>query len=333
MSVQWSEKTMPGSGAVGSQPSLRDIKRLLLQYSHVVALVILIVAAAIASPYFFDVRNIMNLLRGAAPMGIVAIGMTLVILSRGIDLSVGSILGVAAMVTGVVAPYNPALAILAALVAGTVLGIVNGILITKTQLQPFIATLAMLIFARGLVYIVTDGANIVVREPPEWFLFIGSGYVGPVPVPVIIAAATWAVMAYVLGSLRFGRHVYAVGANEEAARLYGIPVDMVKIKIYAISGLLSAVAGIILVSRLTVAEPNAGQLIELDAISAALIGGTTFDGGIGGVHGTILGILILAILGNILNLLGISPFVQMLLQGVIIVVAVIMSDIRSRVKK
>ncbi|MCL4765912.1 MAG: ABC transporter permease [Hyphomicrobiaceae bacterium] len=333
MSVQWSENAMAGSAAAGGRQSWKSVKQLLLQYSHVVALVILISAAAVASPYFFEVRNIMNLLRGAAPMGVVAIGMTIVILSRGIDLSVGSILGVAAMVTGIMAPLSPALAIPAALAAGTVLGAVNGVLITKARLQPFIATLAMLIFARGLVYIVTDGANIVVRNPPEWFLFIGSGYVGPVPVPVIIAALVWAAAAYALGSLRFGRHVYAVGANEDAARLYGIAVDWMKIKIYAISGLLAAVAGIILVSRLTVAEPNAGQLIELDAISAALIGGTTFDGGIGGVHGTILGILILAILGNILNLLGISPFVQMLLQGVIIVVAVIMSDIRSRVKK
>ncbi|MGW9333538.1 ABC transporter permease [Bosea sp. NPDC055594] len=319
----------PDEGAA----SLRRIGRTLLRYSHVVALVVLILAAAIASPYFFEVRNIMNLLRGAAPMAIVAIGMTVVILNKGIDLSVGSVLGVSAMIIGMVSPQSPLLAILLALLAGTALGVVNGILITKARLQPFIATLAMLIFARGIVYIVTDGANIVLRQPPAWFSFIGSGYVGPVPMPVIIAAAVWAVVAYVLGGLRFGRHIYAVGANEEAARLYGIPVDWVKIRVYAISGFLAALAGVLVVGRLTVAEPNAGQLIELDAISATLIGGTTFDGGVGGIHGTILGVLILAVLGNILNLMGISPFVQMLLQGVIIVVAVIMSDIRSRLKK
>jgi ribose/xylose/arabinose/galactoside ABC-type transport system permease subunit len=275
----------------------------------------------------------MNLLRGAAPMAIIAIGMTIVILNKGIDLSVGSILGVSAIIIGSVMPQSPVLAILLALLCGTAIGVANGLLITKARLQPFIATLAMLIFARGVVYIVTDGANIVLRQPPAWFSFIGSGYVGPVPMPVIIAAIVWAFAAYMLGGLRFGRHIYAVGANEEAARLYGIAVDWVKIRVYALSGFLAALAGILVVGRLTVAEPNAGQLIELDAISATLIGGTTFDGGVGGVHGTILGVLILAVLGNILNLIGISPFVQMLLQGVIIVIAVIMSDMRSRLRK
>lgn len=307
--------------------------KLLLRYSNVVALLVLIVAAVVASPYFFELRNIMNLLRGAAPLAVVAIGMTIVILNKGIDLSVGSVLGVSAIVIGTVTPLSPVLAIVLALLCGTAIGVVNGLLITKARLQPFIATLAMLIFARGIVYIVTDGANIVLRQPPAWFSFIGSGYVGSVPMPVIIAAVVWALAAYILGSLRFGRHIYAVGANEEAARLYGIPVDWVKIRVYAMSGFLAALAGILVVGRLTVAEPNAGQLIELDAISATLIGGTIFDGGVGGVHGTILGVLILAVLGNVLNLVGVSPFVQMLLQGVIIVIAVIMSDLRSRLKK
>ena len=319
---------------LGEKPQeLRAIGKLLLRYSNVVALLVLVIAAVIASPYFLELRNIMNLLRGAAPMAIIAIGMTIVILNKGIDLSVGSILGVSAIIIGSVMPQSPVLAILLALLCGTAIGVVNGLLITKARLQPFIATLAMLIFARGVVYIVTDGANIVLRQPPAWFSFIGSGYVGPVPMPVIIAAIVWAFAAYMLGGLRFGRHIYAVGANEEAARLYGIAVDWVKIRVYALSGFLAALAGILVVGRLTVAEPNAGQLIELDAISATLIGGTTFDGGVGGVHGTILGVLILAVLGNILNLIGISPFVQMLLQGVIIVIAVIMSDMRSRLRK
>ena len=319
---------------LGEKPQeLRAIGKLLLRYSNVVALLVLVIAAVIASPYFLELRNIMNLLRGAAPMAIIAIGMTIVILNKGIDLSVGSILGVSAIIIGSVMPQSPVLAILLALLCGTAIGVVNGLLITKARLQPFIATLAMLIFARGVVYIVTDGANIVLRQPPAWFSFIGSGYVGPVPMPVIIAAIVWAFAAYMLGGLRFGRHIYAVGANEEAARLYGISVDWVKIRVYALSGFLAAVAGILVVGRLTVAEPNAGQLIELDAISATLIGGTTFDGGVGGVHGTILGVLILAVLGNVLNLIGISPFVQMLLQGVIIVIAVIMSDMRARLKK
>jgi len=156
---------------------------------------------------------------------------------------------------------------------------------------------------------------------------------GFVPIPVVIALFVWLYVAYLLSWSRFGRHVYAVGANEEAARLYGINCDWTKIRIYAANGLCAAIAGIILASRLNVAEPNAGQLIELNAISATLIGGTTFDGGVGGVWGTVLGVLILAILGNILNLVGVSPFIQMVLQGVIIVLAVVMSDARNRAQQ
>lgn len=323
------EELAVSPAASEGQPS---VARRLLQWSNVLALVILLVVAGLASPYFFETRNIMNVLRGASPLAIVAMGMTVVIISRGVDLSIGSIVGASALAVAVLAEMNPAIGIVAALATGTALGAVNGILITQLRLQPFIATLAMLIFARGIVYISTDGANVVVSNAPEWFTFIGSGYVGPVPTPILIAGIIWAVLAYVLKQTRFGRHVFAVGANEEAARLYGIPVNRIKIAVYALCGLTGAIAGIILVSRLTVAEPNAGQLMELDAISAALIGGTTFDGGVGSIHGTILGALILAILGNVLNLLGVSPFVQMLLQGVIIVVAVVIADLRQRVR-
>jgi ribose/xylose/arabinose/galactoside ABC-type transport system permease subunit len=312
---------------------LRLAKSFALRNSHVVTLVLLLVVAALASPYFFSTRNIMNVLRGAAPMMIISVGMTIIILSRGIDLSVGSILGVAAMLVGVLMPYGAGVAIVAALVAGVALGAVNGALITKLKLEPFIATLAMLIAARGIVYIVTGGANLVLNDSPAWFKAIGSGYLWFVPIPVVIAVLVWIYAAYLLSWSRLGRHIYAVGANEEAARLYGIPCDRVKIKIYALSGLFAAIAGVILASRLNVSEPNAGQLIELNAISATLIGGTTFDGGVGGVWGTVIGVLILAILGNILNLVGVSPFVQMLLQGVIIVLAVVMSEARNRVQQ
>jgi ribose/xylose/arabinose/galactoside ABC-type transport system permease subunit len=300
---------------------------LLLTWSNVGALILLIVIASLISPYFLNSRNI---LRGASMVGIVSIGMTVVILSRGIDLSVGSLLGVAAVVSASLAPYGIAIAGTTAVLAAGLLGLANGLLITKLRLQPFIATVAMLIFARGLVYIHTNGSNIPVHEASPWFTFLGSGYIGPIPVPIIVFALVWLVVAYVLRHTQFGRHVYAVGANEEAARLFGIDVDLVKIKVYALSGLLAGLAGVVTVSRLTVAEANAGQLMELDAIAATLIGGTTFDGGVGGVNGTILGVLILALLGNILNLVGVSPFAQMLVQGTIIVVAVVVSDLRQR---
>jgi len=258
------------------------------------------------------------------------VGMTLVILSRGVDLSAGSILGMSGATLALMAAIDAKFAIAAALGAGVAVGLANGVLIAYLGLQPFIATVATLIATRGLVYIVSDGANIIVRDPPAWFEAIGSGHLGPVPIPILIAATVVAVFIFVLTQTPFGRHVYAVGANEEAARLYGVNVKRTKIVVYCISGLLAALASIVQVSRLTVAEPNAGQLIELDAIAATLIGGTTFDGGVGGIPGTVLGVLILAVLGNLLNLKGVSPFVQMVLQGVIIVLAVIISELRQR---
>jgi ribose/xylose/arabinose/galactoside ABC-type transport system permease subunit len=301
-----------------------------LRWSNVLALLALIVAASFLSPYFLEMRNIMNVLRGASVLCIVAVGMTLVILSRGVDLSVGSILGVSGATLALLAATDVRLAIAAALVAGIAAGLVNGVLIAWLGLQPFIATVATLISIRGLVYIVSDGSNIIVRDPPAWFEAIGSGHVGPVPIPILIAAVVVLSAIFLLKQTRFGRHVYAVGANEEAARLYGVNVRRTKILVYCISGFLAALASIIQVSRLTVAEPNAGQLAELDAIAATLIGGTTFDGGVGGVPGTVLGVLILAVLGNILNLKGVSPFVQMVLQGGIIVIAVVVSELRQR---
>lgn len=302
----------------------------LLRWSNVLALLALIVAASLLSPYFLELRNIMNVLRGASVLCIVAVGMTLVILSRGVDLSAGSILGMAGATLALVAAFEPGVAIVAALAVGAAVGLVNGVLIAWLGLQPFIATLATLIAGRGLVYIISDGANIIVRDPPAWFEAIGSGHLGPVPVPILIAAAVVIVFVFVLTQTSFGRHVYAVGANEEAARLYGVNVRRVKILVYVISGMLAALASVIQVSRLTVAEPNAGQLVELDAIAATLIGGTTFDGGVGGIPGTVLGVLILAVLGNLLNLKGVSPFVQMVLQGAIIVIAVVVSELRQR---
>ncbi len=301
-----------------------------LRWSHLLALVGLVIVASVLSPYFLEFRNIMNVLRGASVLCIVAVGMTLVILSRGVDLSVGSILGLSGATFALLAATDVRLAIVAALAVGVAVGLVNGLLVAWLGLQPFIATVATLIAARGLVYIVSDGANIIVRDPPSWFEAIGSGHLGPVPVPIFIAAAVVLALWFLLAHTAFGRHVYAVGANEEAARLYGVKVRLIKVLVYCISGLLAALASIIQVSRLTVAEPNAGQLIELDAIAATLIGGTTFDGGIGGVPGTVLGVLILAVLGNLLNLKGVSPFVQMVLQGGIIVIAVVVSELRQR---
>lgn len=311
-------------------PGRERVTNFLLRWSNLIALLLLIAIAGSLSPYFLVPRNLFNVMRGASIIGVVAIGMTFVIINRGIDLSVGSIVGMATAIVALLAPYDYAMAVGVAVVASVIAGLVNGLMITRLNLQPFIATLASLIFIRGLVYIYTDGNNIILRDAPKWFGFIGSGYIGPVPVPIVIFVVIWIVSLFVLKNTRFGRHVYAVGANENAARLYGININMVKLKVYAIIGLLCSIAGVVLVSRLMVSEPNAGQLYELDAIAATLIGGTTFDGGVGGVGGTLLGVMILALLGNILNLMGVSPYYQMLLQGGIIVIAVVVSEVRQR---
>lgn len=312
--------------------SAKSLGLILLNYSHVITFIILVIAASIASPDFLNTTNILNVVRGASMVGVVAIGMTVVILCRGIDLSAGSLVGVAAITAAALAGNGSPVAWIGALVLTTMLGVFNGLIITKLRLQPFIATLAMMIFARGSIYLFSDGGDIYAQGADSAFRWLGSGYIFGIPVPVVIFLALWLMLAYVMKHTRWGRHVYAVGANEEAARVYGISVDRIKIQVYALSGLLAGIAGLILVSRVSVADPNAGNLFELDAIAATLIGGTSFDGGVGGVSGTILGVLILAIITNLLNLLGVSAFVQMLAMGVIIVVAVVISDQRNRLR-
>ncbi len=323
-------KSVPAAGKSSGLATARPgLGRLLIRWSNIWALALLFIISALISPYFLGVTNIFNVLRGASMVGIVSIGMTFVILNRGIDLSVGSILGLAAALSAGMAKEGFVFVLVLSLLAGSFLGLVNGLIITRLRLQPFIATLGMLIFVRGMVYIYTNGSIIVVQNPPDSFSFLGSGRVGSVPIPVILFVLVWAGAAYVLTRTVYGREVYAVGANEEAARLSGINVERNKVLVYCISGFLASLAGVVLVSRLTAGEPNAGTLFELDAIAATLIGGTAFEGGIGGVHGTIAGVLILAFLGNILNLTNVSPYTQMLLKGVIIVLAVVVSELKN----
>lgn len=299
-------------------------------WSNLIALAVLLAIGTILSPHFLSVVNIFNVLRASSMVGIVSIGMTFVILNRGLDLSVGSLVGVAGVLMAGMMKHGIAGWLVVPLAATVVLGVVNGMLITTMRLQPFIATLGMMIFARGLVYMYSDGSPIIASEIPDAVHFIGSGYIGPVPVPVIVFVLVAVISHIVLRHTIFGREIYAVGANEEAARLSGIRTRAVQIRVYAISGLVAGLSGIVLTGRLGVGDPNSGQLYELDAIAACLIGGTTFDGGVGSVRGTVIGVLILAFLANILNLIGISPYSQMLLKGVIIIVAVIVSVVRKR---
>jgi ribose/xylose/arabinose/galactoside ABC-type transport system permease subunit len=328
MSADGPEATIPDAITL---PAVRPRRALdLLRWSNVGVIVLLFAIGALLSPHFLTMRNVMNILRGTSMMGITALGMTIVIMNRGVDLSVGSIAGLAAVLSAGLHVHGLAVAWVAALAVGVVLGFANGVMIAGLRLQPFVATLAMLIFARGLVYLYSDGSNVLVRNPHPWFTFLGVGYVGPVPMPVLVWLLVYVVLALVMKHTVFGRRVNLVGAHPEAAHVLGIDVAWNRVHVYTLSGALAALAGIVLTSRLTVGDPQAGNLYELDAIAAALIGGTTFDGGVGTLHGTMAGIIILAALANILNLIGVSPYFQIIVKGVVIVLAVVLSELRYR---
>lgn len=288
------------------------------------ALIILIVVGAILSPNFLTASNLANVSRQGSIVGILGIGMTFVILTAGIDLSVGSILGLVAIgfATAMSAGLPWPLAIAVALLVGAGAGALNGLGITKGGLQPFIMTLGMLVIARGVTLTISDGKPIRAGDDASAIAWIGSGDILGVPVPLLLfvglAIGSW----FVLRWTAFGRQVYAVGDNPEAARLSGIPTGRVVFSVYVISGLCAAIAAMIVVSRLAAAEPTQGTGFELDAIAIVVIGGTSLFGGEGGIGGTVIGAAVVAAMNNLLNLLGVSPFSQQIVKGLIILGAV-----------
>lgn len=285
------------------------------------ALVLLVVAASFLSPRFLTVPNLVNVLRQVSIVGILAIGMTFVILTRGIDLSVGSILGIAVvMFAASMDSRGMTVAIPLGLGAAVLVGLANGIGIAYAGLPAFIMTLGMLSFVRGLAFIKTGGTPVPILS--EDFYSLGNGYIAGIPIPALILFAVLLTSAFVLGMTPFGRSVYAIGSNEEAARLSGVPVRLYKTLVYVISGLLSGLAGLVYASQLSIGTPIAGQGYELDAIAAVVVGGTSLFGGKGSVGGTFLGTLIIGVLANILNLTGVDPFVQQLFKGALIIAAV-----------
>ena len=299
-----------------------------MDYSMVVVFLLLILLSSLLSPYFFSWPNFSNILRQVSFNGIVSIGMCMVILLRGIDLSVGSVFGLSAVLVAGFASWGFWGVLAIALLVGLAFGLFNGWLITGLRIEPFVATLGTLIVARGLAYIYTGG--VLIPNVTE-FRFIGAGYVGGVPVPVIIMAIFF-ILAYVIQeSTIFGRRCYAVGGNPVAANMAGINVNFYKFISYVVAAVLAAFSGLIMVARMTTGEPNAGFMLELDAIAAVVMGGTTFDGGRGGVIGTIFGVLILGIIANILNLLNVSSYTQMVIKGFFLIFAVVLAEIRKTV--
>lgn len=292
------------------------------------ALIVLCVALSLASPYFFTLRNIFNVLQGMSTIGIMAIGATMVLVAGGLDLSVGSVMALGAVVTARLMTYdgvNPWLAAIAGLAVGLAFGWVNGLLVTKAHIVPFIVTLGTLSVGRGLAYLFATGqagvaSNVPMRDASVGFL--GAGYVGPVPMPVIIMLALVAAAAIFLGSTVLGREIYAVGSNLRAAHLCGINVDRVQRFTYVAAGGLSALAGIISTGLLSTASTNLGAGVELDVIAAAVIGGTSLSGGEGSVVGTVLGAGIMAVVRNAFVLLGMPLHLQTMIIGLVILLAV-----------
>ncbi|WP_027414918.1 ABC transporter permease subunit [Aneurinibacillus terranovensis] len=297
----------------------------LQKLGSLIGLILLVIVLAIMSPDFFTWNNIFNVLRQISINALIAFGMTFVILTGGIDLSVGAILALSGAITAnyLVAGLNPVAAILLGLLAGTIMGAINGLLITKGKIAPFIATLATMTLFRGITLVYTGGRPIT-DFTSDLFTMIGGGYVSYIPVPVIWMLAIFAVLYFVLRKMSFGRRVYAIGGNEEASILSGIKVDRVKIAIYSLTGLLSAFAGIILTSRLNSAEANAGTGFELDAIASVVLGGTSLSGGKGWIFGTLIGAMIIGVLNNGLNLLEVSSFYQQVVKGIVILLAVLL---------
>lgn len=292
----------------------------------------LCILATLLSPSFLNAVNVTNVLRQVALFGIVSVGMTFVILTKGIDLSVGSILGVCSVTTALllVAGWPISAVAPTILIMGAVMGAINGLGITLGGIPPFIMTLGMMVMGRGLALTLANGQPVGLGGRAAEFMWLGRGAVLGLPVPVWIFAIVAGVAIYVLRYTAYGRQIYAVGSNAEAAHLSGINVGLVTFSVYVISGFLASLSALIFVSRLTVGEPTAGTGIELEAIAITVIGGTSLFGGEGGILGTIIGAGILAILANIMNLLGISPFTQQIVKGAIIIGAVLYEMLGKR---
>ena len=303
--------------------------KILKEYGIFLAFILTCIVMTILTPVFITPRNIFNIIRQVSMIGIIAVGMTFVILSAEIDLSVGSMVAFVGVVAAGLQVYNGCgtfIAVFVPLILAMLLGIAMGVVITKTGVHSFVVTLGMLSIARGLALIYSGGYPISGLNPS--FRFIGGGMIGPVPVPVIIYLGVVLVGYFVLSQTTFGKYVYAIGGNREAARLSGIPVNIYRTIVFGICSFTARIAGIILASRVNSGQPTAGIGWELDVIAAVIIGGTSLFGGRGGIIGTVIGSLFLGVIRNGLNLLNVSPFYQQVFIGLLIIVAVILDKFR-----
>lgn len=311
-------------------------KNTLKQFSTIILLAVMILFFSVFTDSFLAVRNAINILRQVAVLSILSVGMTYVIISGGMDLTVGSMLGLtgvicARLLTG--AGLSPAPAILITLMLSCAFGIVTGLLIVTLKVPAIVITLGMMTVARGLAFIISGGLPIY--DIPEGVVYLGQGYVGIIPVPVIMMIVIILAANFVLNSSYIGRYVYAIGGNEEAARLAGVAVDKIKIGLYAASGFLAGIAGVILMARVSSGAPASGTGMEMDVVTAVVIGGVSINGGKGKISGAFIGALIIGVLSNGLIIMNIGEYYQQVVKGVVLILAVAFDAISNtdRVKK
>lgn len=299
------------------------LKSVIIKFKSLIGLLALCVIISIITPRFLNVNNLLNVLTQVSVNAVIAIGMSFVIITGGIDLSVGSILAITGAISAsiIVKSNNVFLAIIVAIIIGALIGAFNGIIVSKGKIQPFIVTLAAMTIFRGVTYVYTNGTPI--SGLGKNFTFIGNAKVLGIPFPVIITLIVFLIAYYIINETRFGRYVYALGGNEDSTRLSGINTDRIKMIVYVVSGIAAAISGVIVTSRIGSASPNAGSGYELDAIAAVVLGGTSLSGGEGSITGTIIGAMIIGVLNNGLNLMNVSPFYQSIVKGLVILLAVI----------
>ncbi len=297
--------------------------KFLKQYSRLLILLALCTLISFLTPYFLQTSNIINILRQAAILNILGVGMTIVIITGGIDLSNGAVLALSSCTAAILLKdvgLPMPIGIIVALMIGCCCGLINGTMVAKVAIPPFVITYAMMFFTRGLAFLFLRG-KIIYGFTPE-FRFIGTGYLAGIPMPIIISAVVTIIFLFIQKYTPFGSEIYAVGSDEEASRLSGIRTKSVIIRVYILSGILSALAGIVYMSRLNASEPVIGEAFPLDAIAAVLIGGTPLSGGKGGVGGTVIGALVITIIINAMNLLMISSLLQTFILGALIIIMI-----------
>ena len=305
---------------------MKNTMKYMSELTTVIALIILMAVITIINSNFLTANNLLNLLLQVTSNALIAFGMTFVILTGGIDLSVGSILALSSALTAGLlgSGMRVTLAILISLMLGCMRGMMNGLLISYGKLAPFIVTLATMTIFRGATLVYTNG-NPITKGLSDTFLFqfLGQGYIVGIPFPVIIMFIVFIVLYVLLHKTAFGKSVYAIGGNEKAAYISGVKLNKVKIIIYSISGIMASISGLIITSRLSSAQPTAGASYEMDAIAAVVLGGTSLSGGKGRILGTLIGALIIGVLNNGLNIIGVSAFWQQVVKGVVILIAVL----------